>query len=46
MLNTLRQAIYIDPALAALPGVFIFMTSICFSLLSDGLRTAMDVRLS
>jgi peptide/nickel transport system permease protein len=46
MLNTLRQAIYINPALAALPGVLIFVTSICFNLLSDGLRTAMDVRLS
>jgi peptide/nickel transport system permease protein len=46
MLNTLRQAIYINPALAALPGVLIFVTSMCFNLLSDGLRTAMDVRLS
>jgi len=46
MLNTLRQAIYINPALAALPGVLIFVTSICFNLLSDGLRTAMDVRLA
>ena len=46
MLNTLRQAIFIHPALAALPGVLIFVTSICFNLLSDGLRTAMDVRLS
>ncbi len=45
MLNTLRQAIYIAPLLAALPGVLIFLTSICFNLLSDGLRTAMDVRL-
>jgi peptide/nickel transport system permease protein len=46
MLNTLRQAIYLNPALAALPGVLIFMTSMCFNLLSDGLKTAMDVRLS
>jgi peptide/nickel transport system permease protein len=46
MLNALRQAIYIDPSLAALPGVLIFVTSICFNLLSDGLRTAMDVRIS
>jgi peptide/nickel transport system permease protein len=45
MLNTLRQVIYIAPTLAALPGVLIFITSICFNLLSDGLRTAMDVRL-
>jgi peptide/nickel transport system permease protein len=45
MLNTLRQAIYIAPPLAALPGVLIFITSICFNLLSDGLRAAMDVRM-
>jgi peptide/nickel transport system permease protein len=45
MLNTLRQVIYIAPPLAALPGMLIFITSICFNLLSDGLRTAMDVRL-
>ena len=44
MLNTLRSAIYTQPLLATLPGVCIFMTSICFNLTSDGLRTAMDVR--
>ncbi len=44
MLNTLRQAIYVNPVLAALPGVMIFMTSICFNLMSDGLRAAMDVK--
>lgn len=45
MLNTLRQSIYLNPVIAALPGVFIFVTSMCFNLLSDGLRAAMDVRL-
>ncbi|WP_045392140.1 ABC transporter permease [Falsirhodobacter sp. alg1] len=45
MLNSLRQMIYIDPVLAALPGVLIFATSMCFNLISDGLRSAMDVRL-
>jgi peptide/nickel transport system permease protein len=45
MLNTLRQAIYINPLVAALPGSLIFMTSMCFNLLSDGLRAAMDVRM-
>ncbi|MSO75539.1 MAG: ABC transporter permease [Alphaproteobacteria bacterium] len=45
MLNTLRQSIYINPWVAALPGAVIFATSLCFNLLSDGLRTAMDVRL-
>jgi len=44
MLNTLRTAIYSQPALATLPGVCIFVTSICFNLASDGLRTAMDIR--
>ena len=44
MLNTLRQAIYVNPVLAALPGVMIVVTSICFNLMSDGLRAAMDVK--
>jgi len=44
MLNTLRQAIYVNPILAALPGVMIFITSICFNMMSDGLRAAMDVK--
>jgi peptide/nickel transport system permease protein len=45
MLNSLRQAIWVNPLVAALPGVMIFMTSMCFNLMSDGLRSAMDVRL-
>ncbi|MEM7251771.1 MAG: ABC transporter permease [Pseudomonadota bacterium] len=45
MLNTLRQAIYINPVVCALPGVAILITSICFNLVSDGLRSAMDVRM-
>jgi len=44
MLNTLRSAIYINPWLSALPGVMIFATSLCLNLLSDGLRSAMNVR--
>jgi peptide/nickel transport system permease protein len=44
MLNTLRTAIYINPWVAALPGVMIFAVSLCFNTLSDGLRSAMDVR--
>jgi peptide/nickel transport system permease protein len=44
MLNTLRAAIYSQPLLATLPGICIFVTSLCFNLTSDGLRTAMDVR--
>jgi peptide/nickel transport system permease protein len=45
MLNTLRQSIYVAPLNAALPGVMIFVTGMCFNLMSDGLRTAMDVKL-
>ena len=44
MLNTLRTAIYVQPWLAALPGVMIFFTSIAFNLLSDGLRSAMEIK--
>ncbi len=44
MLNTLRNAIYVQPLVAALPGAMILLTSICFNLFSDGLRTAMDVK--
>jgi peptide/nickel transport system permease protein len=44
MLNTLRSAIYSQPVVAALPGVLIFIVSISFNLLSDGLRSAMDVQ--
>ncbi len=44
MLNTLRSAIFRNPWVAALPGMFIFMTSIAFNLLADGVRSAMDIR--
>jgi peptide/nickel transport system permease protein len=43
MLNTLRAAIYSQPLIAALPGVFIFIVSLSFNMLSDGLRSAMEV---
>jgi peptide/nickel transport system permease protein len=45
MLSTLRQSIYVVPYVCALPGMAIFITSICFNLVSDGLRGAMDVRM-
>jgi peptide/nickel transport system permease protein len=45
MLNTLRQSIYVQPWVAVLPGAMIFVTSICCNLASDGLRTAMEVKL-
>jgi peptide/nickel transport system permease protein len=44
MLNTLRTAIYVNPWVAALPGAMIFAVSICFNLVSDGMRSAMDIR--
>jgi len=44
MLNTLRTAIYVQPWVAVLPGACIFATSICFNMVSDGLRQAMDVK--
>jgi peptide/nickel transport system permease protein len=44
MLNSLRQVIYVAPATAVLPGVCIFVTSMCFNLLSDAVRAAMDTK--
>ncbi len=44
MLNSLRTAIYTQPLLCALPGLMIFLTSIAFNLLTDGLRSAMDIK--
>ncbi len=45
MLNTLRDAIFVSPWVAVVPGVMIFITSMSFNMLSDGLRHAMDVRM-
>jgi peptide/nickel transport system permease protein len=44
MLSTLRSGIYVQPLVCALPGVVIFVTSLSFNLVSDGLRRAMDVK--
>jgi peptide/nickel transport system permease protein len=44
MLSNLRQAIYVQPMVCALPGLAIFITSLSFNLVSDGLRQAMDVK--
>ena len=44
MLNTLRNSIYLAPLISILPGLMIFIASMCFNLISDGLRSAMDVR--
>ena len=45
MLSTLRQSIYVNPIICALPGAAILITSVSFNLVSDGIRSAMDVRL-
>ena len=45
MLSTLRQAIYVNPIVCALPGVAILVTSLSFNMVSDGLRQAMDVKM-
>jgi len=39
MLSTLRQSIYAQPIICALPGAAIFICSMSFNLLSDGLRS-------
>ena len=44
MLNSLRQSIYIQPWLSALPGVMIFITSMSLNVISDGLRNALDLK--
>jgi peptide/nickel transport system permease protein len=44
MLNTLRGSIYVNAWVPALPGVAIFLTSMAFNLLSDGMRDAMEIR--
>jgi peptide/nickel transport system permease protein len=44
MLNTLRQSIYVNAVVPALPGLAIFVTSMAFNLASDGLRDAMEIR--
>ena len=44
MLSTLRQSIYVQPLVCAIPGIAILITSIAFNLVSDGLRQAMDVK--
>ena len=45
MLAALKDAIYTNPAVAILPGAAIFVISVAFNLVADGLRDALDVRL-
>lgn len=44
MLNSLRGAIYVQPWVAAMPGLFIFVAAMCFNLLSDALNDALDIK--
>jgi peptide/nickel transport system permease protein len=44
MLNDLRQNLYDEPVLALVPAITIFLTSIAFNVLGDGLRDLLDVR--
>jgi peptide/nickel transport system permease protein len=44
MLNDLRQNLYTAPSLALIPAVVIFVTSIAFNVVGDGLREVLDIR--
>ncbi|MCO5089518.1 ABC transporter permease [Bosea sp. (in: a-proteobacteria)] len=44
MLNALRNSLYVNPLVAALPGIAIFTVSLSFNIFSDGLRAAMEVK--
>jgi len=44
MLNSLRGAIYVQPWVAALPGLFIFAAAMSFNLLSDAINEALDIK--
>jgi peptide/nickel transport system permease protein len=44
MLSSLRQALYVQPWVCALPGVAIVITAMCFNFTSDGVRAALDVK--
>lgn len=46
MLSNSRVYIYTAPHYALFPGLAIFITVLCFNLLGDGLRSALDPRLS
>lgn len=44
MLAAMRQSIYINPWVSALPGAAIFIASMAVNLVSDGIRRAMELR--
>ncbi|HET9893479.1 MAG TPA: ABC transporter permease [Streptosporangiaceae bacterium] len=46
MLTDAQEHLFNDPWLAILPGLAIFITTLCFNLLGDGLRDLLDPALS
>jgi peptide/nickel transport system permease protein len=46
MLNTAQEALLIAPWVAVFPGMMIFLTVMGFNMLGDGLRDAMDPKIS
>ena len=44
ILNDLRQNLYDEPMLALVPAVVIFVASVAFNVLGDGLRELLNVR--
>ena len=44
-LISLAFAIFVSPWGSIVPGVMIFITSMSFNMLSDGLRHAMDIKM-
>ena len=44
MLSSLRQSVYVAPVNAVIPGAMIFLTSLCFNTMTDGLRQALNVK--
>jgi peptide/nickel transport system permease protein len=45
MLSGMKEYLFNHPVLVAVPGVMIFLTSLAFNLVGDGLRDALDPRL-
>ena len=44
ILNDLRQNLYDEPMLALVPAIVIFVASVGFNVLGDGLRELLNVR--
>lgn len=44
MLSALRQSIFVQPLVCAIPGIAILVTSVAFNVLSEGVREALDVK--